>query len=153
VSLFTPARRYASLIKQAMLTVLAAGLLIWGGVAIAYLKTRSDIDYPGAVVRSKASAIKLSPDIAVKHDASFMTQDRFNAVYTWYSAGFDLGPENHATGACIQFGRSRKYLSMLNQDMNVQLCDTPNGTLGLVVRTFSVRYPEWLRSALTVFQL
>lgn len=92
---------------------------------------------------------RLRPYLAVRRDAVYRSRDRFNTVYTWYSRRFNLGTERHATGTCNVIAYSGHVFASLDQSMSVMMCDTPEGPMAFVTRTLSIRYPDWLRAALS----
>jgi hypothetical protein len=71
-------------------------------------------------------------------DDVYRTSDPFNAVYNWYSVGFELGAESKAMGSCILLEGSSSQLTA-QRIMTVFLCDTPAGRSIYVTRSTSLR--------------
>ncbi len=100
---------------------------------------RDAADYPGALRLSEGNIVRLWPDFTVRRDTAYQTSAPFDEPYNFYSNGFDLGPEQHALGACSVMAASRTIAGFIETDMAVTLCDTPSGRLIFVKRTVSLR--------------
>lgn len=99
---------------------------------------RSAADYPGAMLVSDHSLYRISPRLYVRRDTSYRTTDAFPVVYNFYSNGFKLGPEKHAEGSCILMENTQS-IGVLQNNMAVMLCDTQNGRMIFVMRSFTLR--------------
>src|SRR5260370_10023115 len=82
-------------------------------------------DYPGAVQFGKNNYYKITPQVEVRQDASYLSHDNFLAIYKFYSTGFELGPEKHALGTRIEMMNTSSVARVIERDMSVTLCDTP----------------------------
>jgi hypothetical protein len=142
-----PQPRHYSIWLFGRVCALALGLavLIWGGAGLVVYRAFTEIDYPGSTSASKQFITKTSPGFVVRSDSVYRSKDAFNRLYDWYSTGFSLGPERHAQGKCILMARSTRILWRIDQNMSVMLCDTPSDRMAFVMRSFSIRYPDWLR--------
>lgn len=138
------------LFGRACALAIALAVMIWGGVAFVVYRAFAEIDYPGSTAASKQFITKTSPGFVVRSDAVYRSSDAFNRMYDWYSSGFSLGPERHAQGKCILMARNTRILWRIDQSMSVMLCDTPSDRMAFVMRSFSFRYPDWLRPAMDV---
>jgi hypothetical protein len=123
---------------------LAAGLLIvmlgtLGMLAVAGQYQAAD--YPGAMLVADRTMYRASPALAVRRDTSYRSSDPFPTIYNWYSQSFNLGPEARAQSACITLERSSGW-AIFHQYVGVTLCDTPNGRMMFVQRSFIVRPPK-----------
>lgn len=116
---------------------LAAALAV-GAVAFRYLR---EADYPGALLVSAKTRVRLSPVIRLSRSTSYQTTDSFSKVYIWYSTRFALGPEKYALGSCNQMLHSAEVLVMFESQMSVALCDTPAGRMMWVDRSVTLDWP------------
>jgi hypothetical protein len=123
-------------------------VLFWAGIALALFVTSVTIDYPGSEHVSKSSTMRLRPQFSIRHDAVYRSTDAFSVIYTWYSRGFELGPEEYGLGRCITMARSRKLAPRIDHDMSVQVCDSPKDRVVVVMRRITLRYPDVLRSVI-----
>ncbi len=136
-------------VRSVLRAVAAAALAFWGIIAAAAYLTYSASDIPGSAISSSELTVRFRPNLSVRRDVVYRSRERFNKMYTWYSRRFNLGAEQHATGACSLIARSGTVLFTLDQSMSVMMCDTPQGPMAFVARTLTVRYPAWLRTAIT----
>ena len=133
--------KYRPLALAGMLAiVLGCALVSVVGLAVAGFQRAGD--YPGAQLVSSHSIHAFSPELTVRTDSSYRTNDKFPAVYHWYSKRFALGPEAGAHSACIIMERTSNSLGIVERSVGVTVCDTVNGRLIFVQRTFAVRYPH-----------
>lgn len=95
-------------------------------------------DYPGSIRLSDHTNLNLL-HLSFRRDTSYRTKDEFPIVYNWYSSGQNLGPEERAQSNCILMERTFTVLHVIERYMGVMLCDTPNGRMIFVNRTFSWR--------------
>ena len=128
--------------KWAWLSLVAAGLaasivLLALGAYVA--RYRAAADYPGAARMGGQDTYAVWPNPTVKRDTSYLSADPFAAVYNYYSAGFELGPESYAQSNCIQMARSFNDLVIIERHMSVMLCDTPRGRMIFVMRAVTLR--------------
>ena len=128
-----------------VIAVFCVALLFWGGLVGAVYYMVNSIDYPGATRIASQTLVKRNSNLVIRRDASYRTNDEFNLVYNWYSAGFKLGPESYGQSSCILMAKSSRVLLRLEQNMSVMLCNTPTGRMAFVMREFTLRYPDWLR--------
>ena len=75
----------------------------------------------------------------LRRDTTYVSSAPFNEVYTWYSLTYQLGPEQHGQGRCILMASSRTRLRLVDEDIGVTVCDTPQGRLILVTRSMALR--------------
>lgn len=95
-------------------------------------------DYPGADQFGKNYLYKITPQVELRQDAAYHSNDPFPAIYNYYSSGFRLGPEARAQGACIEMMKASRFAWVIERDMSVTLCDTPKGRMIFVTRIFSL---------------
>ena len=138
-------QRRAGLKRERMvlisLLVLAMGLattlcLIGGAWVVRY---RDAADYPGATSLGANMLYKFSPHLVIRRDTSYQSTAPFSDIYHFYSAGFNLGPEQHAQGTCILMANATTLVWVIETEMAVTLCDTPKGRMIFVMRTVSFR--------------
>ena len=122
--------------------IILLGCALAAVAGLAFNGIQRAADYPGALLVSSHSIHAFSPELTVRTDSSYRTNDKFPIVYHWYSHRFDLGPEAGAHSACIIMERTSKSLGIVERSVGVTLCDTVNGRLIFVQRTFAVRYPH-----------
>lgn len=122
---------------------LALILCVSFGVALSVAPAAEQ--YPGSIQVADDTLRFYQPNYVNRRTSVYRTNDAFNKVYNWYSSGFNLGPEAHAQGNCILIAHSTTALLILEEQMSVTLCNTPNGTMAFVMHTRSVRYTAWLR--------
>lgn len=126
-----------------MWTLVAAGLaLVLTGLFLVRLAIFywNAADYPGAEQFGKNNLYKVIPELEIRQDASYLSNDPFNAIYNFYSHGFELGPEKRAEGVCIEMMNSFNYGPLIQRDMSVTLCETPKGRMIFITRILSVRF-------------
>lgn len=97
-------------------------------------------DYPGSVQFGKNNYYKITPQVEVRQDASYLSNDNFRAIYNFYSSGFELGPEKHALGTCIEMMNTSNFARVIERNMSVTLCDTPKGRMIFVTRIYSLNF-------------
>lgn len=117
--------------------IFAAGLTLAAGALVA--RYQDAADYPGAIRLSEGNLYKFWPHFIMRRDTTYQTSAPFDELYNFYSNGFDLGPEQHALGACSAMAASRTIAGFIETDMAVTLCDTPSGRMIFVMRTVSLR--------------
>ena len=100
---------------------------------------RQSADYPGSLYLGDNVIYKFSP-LVIRRDSSYRSTDEFGKIYNWYSVGFDLGPEAYAQSQCILMARSFTDYRIIERDMSVTLCDTPNGRMIFVMRSLALRW-------------
>lgn len=101
---------------------------------------RQSADYPGALLRADHTIYNFSPTLNIRRDTSYRSSDRFNAIYNWYSTGFQLGPEARAQSGCILMAQSFTDFNIIERQMSVMLCDTPTGRMIFVMRAVSLKW-------------
>jgi hypothetical protein len=116
--------------------LLAFGLLFGAGVARYF----QSIVYPRALDVSENTLYVWWPNPTVRRTLLLRTDDGFGKVFGWYSRTFELGPEQHAIGQCSLMARSRDVLWLLEGDMSVQVCNTPNGRMVFVMRSLTFKW-------------
>lgn len=125
-----------------------SGLLVFGlglmtvvcvAASVLLLRYRDAADYPGATFLGAHTLYNFSPHLVIRRDTSYQTSAPFNDIYDFYSRGFDLGPEQHAQGACILMGDATTTAWVIETEMTVTLCDTPEGRMIFVMRAVSLR--------------
>lgn len=134
--------------RSVLRAIAATTLAFWSIIAVAAHLTYSATDIPGGVISSSELTLRFRPNLSARRDVVYRSRERFNKMYSWYSGRFNLGTEQHATGACSLIARSGNVFSTLDQSMSVMMCDTPQGPMAFVARTLTVRYPDWLRAAI-----
>lgn len=97
-------------------------------------------DYPGALFVGEHSIYQFNSGPIIRRDASYRSSDPFNKVFNWYSNEFDLGPETFAQSGCALMARSFTDFKIVEREMSVMVCDTPNGRLIFVMRSLSLRW-------------
>jgi hypothetical protein len=96
-------------------------------------------NYPGSIYMGESTMYRFNPLLYIRQDASYRSSDPFNEVFNWYSSGFELGPETFAQSGCALMARSFTDLAVIERQMSVMVCDTPNGRLIFVMRSLSFR--------------
>ncbi|MBM4422329.1 MAG: hypothetical protein FJ030_02925 [Chloroflexi bacterium] len=126
---------------------LALGLIGWGVVTVAALGLvlfvswyRQSADYPGAMLVADHTIYKFSPHLSVRRDTSYRSGDEFPRIYNWYSNGFNLGTEARDQGGCVLLAKSFTDLSVIERQMSVMICETPNGRMIFLMRSVSLRF-------------
>lgn len=116
----------------------AAGLaaLLGLGLWASYLPA----DYPGAIRSASETKLRYTPGLVLRRVSAYRSSDPFPKVYQWYSRRFDLGPESHAQGACVNMGRSFTTLWLIKEQITVTICGTPNGQMMFVDRSSVLNY-------------
>ena len=124
------------------LLMLAVGLvmIVCAVISLWVVRYRDAADYPGATFVGANMLYKFSPHLVIRRDTAYQSSASFSDIYNFYSAGFELGPEQHAQGACILMANTATTAFVIKTDMAVALCDTPDGRLIFVMRTVSVRW-------------
>lgn len=117
---------------------LAATVCLVGSLWV--VRYRDAADYPGATFLGANMLYKFSPHLVIRRDTSYQTSAPFSDIYHFYSAGFDLGPEQHAQGACILMADETTSAWVIETEMAVTLCDTPEGRMIFVMRTVALRW-------------
>ena len=117
---------------------LAATLCVIGSAWV--VRYRDAADYPGATFMGANMLYKFSPHLVIRRDTSYKTSAPFTDIYHFYSTGFDLGPEQHAQGTCILMANATTTAWVIETEMAVTLCDTPEGRMIFVMRTVSFRW-------------
>jgi hypothetical protein len=117
---------------------LAATLCIIGSAWVVHY--RDAADYPGATFMGANMLYKFSPHLVVRRDTSYQTSAPFSDIYHFYSTGFDLGPEQHAQGTCILLASATTTAWVIETEMAVTLCDTPEGRMIFVMRAVSLHW-------------
>jgi hypothetical protein len=124
------------------------GLLVLAGSALVALllgavwmaaRYQDAADYPGASRVAGQNIYKFSPNLTVRRDTAYRTEDPFPTVYNYYSAGFELGPETYAQSNCIQMSEAVTELRVFQRTMAVTVCDTRSGRMIFVMRSLSLR--------------
>ena len=136
-------------VRSVARAIVATALVFWSGAAVAAYLTYSATDMPGGAVSASELTVSFRPNLSARRDVVYRSHERFNKMYGWYSGRFNLGAEQHATGACSLIARSGAVVATLDQSMSVMMCDTPEGPMAFVARTLTVRYPAWLRAAIS----
>jgi hypothetical protein len=123
------------------------GLVAWIAFALAALALillindyQHSTDYPGALYVGDHTIYQFSSGPIIRRDASYRSSDPFNKVFNWYSSGFGLGPETFAQSGCALMARSFSDFEVVEREMSVMVCDTPNGRLIFVMRSLSLRW-------------
>jgi hypothetical protein len=134
----------------ARVAVLTAVLfaLIWGGVGVVAWRTYHAGKYPNATTVDTGDVWRATPSLIFKRVESYRSTDPFNVIYNWYSRQFDLGPERFANGNCLLMARSSTLFGPLNLNASVMVCETTTDRMMFVTRTYTLRYPNWLRHML-----
>jgi hypothetical protein len=123
-----------------LITLAAIAAVVFLVAVVALLAYYRDAaDYPGALRLSEDNLVKFWPHFSIRRDTAYQTSAPFDEPYDFYSNGFDLGPEQHALGACSVMAASKTIAGFLETDMAVTLCDTPSGRLIFVKRSASLR--------------
>jgi len=122
--------------------VFGLGLMVVACMAasVLLLRYRDAADYPGAAFLGENMLYKFSPHLVIRRDTFHQTSAPFNDIYDFYSRGFDLGPEQHAQGTCILLGDATTTAWVIETEMAVTLCDTPEGRMIFVMRTVALRW-------------
>ncbi len=120
------------------LAALAAGVVLASGAWL-LVRYQNAADYPGASLMAGQNIYSLWPNPTVRRDSSYRTRDPFPAVYNFYSAGFQLGPEDYAESNCIQMARDFTDLRVIERHMSVTVCTTPSGPMIFVMRSLTLR--------------
>jgi hypothetical protein len=128
--------------------VSVCALLFWGGAVYALQAALQAIDYPQATIASSQTASRMLPNLFLRRDVTYRTTDPFNKVYNWYSSGFELGPESYSQGRCILMAKNSRVLLRVEQTISVTVCDTPTDRMMFVMRSFTLRYPSWIKTLL-----
>jgi hypothetical protein len=123
------------------------GLVAWAVIALAALtlvlvinQYQHSADYPGALFVGDHTIYQFNPSPVIRRDASYRSSDPFNKVFNWYSSEFKLGPETFAQSGCALMARSFTDFKIVEREMSVMVCDTPNGRLIFVMRSLSLRW-------------
>jgi hypothetical protein len=123
------------------------GIAAWVAVSVLSLGLilflhwyRQSTDYPGALLRADDTIYKLSPTLSIRRDSTYLSGDRFNVVFNWYSSGFNLGPESYAQSGCALMARSFSDFNFIERQMSVMVCDTPKGRLIFVMRSMALKW-------------
>lgn len=114
------------------LAALAGALVLW--LALLYRGAA----YPGALQISDHTTYQFTPTLYIRRDTAYRTDDPFPDIYEWYSIKFQTGPEARATGSCNELDQSTTWL-VVQRDVTITLCDTPEGRLMFVMRGVSLR--------------
>lgn len=118
-------RLSGSVLPAFLLGLLVLLFLTAAAVVIAVGRERNVAHYPGAMaVTSHSNYGGFSSEI--RWDNSYFTTDNFTDVYNWYSTTFDMGAESRAIGRCLLL-EARDEQLLAERDMNVLLCNTPQG--------------------------
>jgi hypothetical protein len=133
------------LVRRVIVGVLVLMVVLWGGAALILHIAQTSIQYPGSIQSQASTSTRFYNTFTIRRDAVYRSTDPFSKVYSWYSVGFELGPERHANGTCILMARTRPLFPRVDQNMSVMLCDTPNDRMAFVTRSFIVRYPDWVK--------
>lgn len=135
---------------HARIALLTAALfvLIWGGLGVFAWRTYHAGAYPNATAIDTGDVWRATPSLIFKRVESYRSTDPFNVIYNWYSQQFDLGPERFANGNCLLMARSSTLFGPLNLNASVMVCETTADRMMFVTRTYTLRYPEWLRRLL-----
>jgi hypothetical protein len=131
-----PGRR-ARRVALLFLAFLTAGCAV---LAVLLAQTWRATDYPGATRVSDQNLAIYTPNFVLRRTTVYRTDDPFPQVYNWYSNQFILGPENYAQGTCISMSNAADRGWLLEEQMSVMVCNTPNGRMMFVMRAFLVRY-------------
>ncbi len=101
--------------------------LFMAGAALvtAVMRDRNIAHYPGALAVTAHNNYGGLPT-EIRWDNSYFTADNFTDVYNWYSTTFDMGAESRAIGRCLLL-EARDARLLTERDMNVLLCNTPQG--------------------------
>jgi hypothetical protein len=133
-------RRERTIFSSLLLLVAGLALLLCLIAGAWVVRYRDAADYPGATFMGANMLYKFSPHVVIRRDTSYQTSAPFSDIYHFYSAGFDLGPEQHAQGACILMANATTTAWVIETEMAVTLCDTPEGRMIFVMRTVSLRW-------------
>jgi len=99
-------------------------------------RDREAARYPGATPISSHSNYTGLP-FQYRWDDSYLVDDNFTAVYSWYSITFNLGAESQANGGCILMdGQNGEFL--VKRFVTVLVCVHPDGQMVYVTRTTAV---------------
>jgi hypothetical protein len=123
------------------ITAWVAATLVALGLILFVNWYRQSADYPGALLRADHTIYNFSPQLNIRRDTSYRSADKFNKIYNWYSNGFELGPEARAQSSCILMAKTFTDLGVIERQMSVTLCDTPNGRMIFVMRSVALRWP------------
>jgi len=134
-----PDRRWLVFVGLALLALAALAL---GASVLALYRWYLPPEFPGAIVTSDRNAVLPGNAPVIRRDTSYRTNAPFNEVYRWYSLAFELGPEQYGQGTCIAMARSRTVLGLVDSDVGVTVCDTPNGQTITVSRSLVLRLPH-----------
>lgn len=141
-------RTIRTILVRITASVFLVGVLFWGGLAATTYRLINNIDYPGAKYVSGQTIYKYTANLTVRRDAAYRSNDEFNKLYHWYSVGFQLGTERYGQSKCILLARSSQWFWRIEHSMSVMLCDAPSDRMIFVMRSFTLRYPAWLRALL-----
>ncbi len=141
--------------RRALVRIIAVAgltsLLFWGGLAATIYSLIYNVGYPGAAYIAGQTLYKHTSSLTVRRDVSYRSNDEFNKLYHWYSVGFQLGTERYGQSKCILLARSSQLLWRIEQNMSVMLCDASADRMIFVMRSFTLRYPDWLRNLLRLY--
>ena len=135
-------------LKQIGLGIMLLAIVFWGGLAGALYSVIYNLDYPGATYVSGQTLFKRNSNLTIRRDVAYRSNEEFNKLYHWYSVGFQLGTERYGQSRCILLARTSQWLWRIEQNMSVMLCDAPSDRMIFVMRSFTLRYPAWLRAIL-----
>ncbi|MCB8945054.1 MAG: hypothetical protein H6658_15010 [Ardenticatenaceae bacterium] len=114
-----------------------AALIIGGLLWASFQKNRQLTRYPDSLLVASHSNYRDFP-LSYKWDDTYLTDAPFREVYNWYSVTFDMGAEARATGGCIWL-ESQQQQWLVQRNLGVSLCDTPNGRMIFVSQTTAYR--------------
>ncbi len=135
-------------LKRIIALAMLACVLFWGGLAATVYSLINSLGYPNAKYVAGQTLYKYTSNLTLRSDASYRSNDEFNKLYHWYSVGFQLGTERYGQSKCILLARSSQFLWRIEQNMSVMLCDASADRMIFVMRSFTLRYPIWLRNLL-----
>ena len=127
----------------ATLLFLAAALCSCAGLGPLLYRTYQAAEYPGATMVADHTLTRYTPNFVFRRDTVYRSADSFNQIYNWYSVKFSLGPETYAQSNCILMAKSVTTGWVLEEQMSVTVCSTPNDRMMFVMRSVMFRYPHW----------
>lgn len=135
-------------LKRIAFGIVLVSILFWGGLAGALYSATYNLSYPGATYVAGQTLFKHTANLTIRRDVSYRSNEEFNKLYHYYSVGFQLGTERYGQSRCILLARTSQWLWRIEQNMSVMLCDAPSDRMIFVMRSFTLRYPVWLRALL-----
>jgi hypothetical protein len=133
------------ILSQILLITLALFGLIWGGLVWIGWQTYHAAEYPAATTIDASDTARASPNLIFRRVETYRSTDPFDKIYNWYSQRFGLGPERFANSNCLLMARTSNLMGPINLNASVMVCETKTDRMMFVQRTYTLKYPEWVR--------